>query len=567
MAAVAGENIQVIRFRDTELFAKAFEIRRKVFVQEQGIPESLELDEHDLKSTHFVHFEGEKAVGTLRILPASSHGHVAKIGRLAVLKSARNNGTGRALMESAHSYLRKTRPEVKEVVIHAQTAVLGFYKGLGIRKFEKSQHKHFNCATATRMEDIWQVLIIVLPGAVSFLAVSFALLSIWVFDTDAKLAGKLRKAIGGKKLELLTPPEKAELALDFTLEENSSEWAVTGLLIADFTKSVGASFSFVYLFHGLEQSSLICRLQGNMLGWASVSSAFWNLAIAVFSVNVIGNTNTTSAGSKNPGKMARIIVFLLCSGGPALLSGLLHLYKAEPFSESEIGAYCMISPDLDDQRFYHHFLQIAWSSVVSFMLYIFAIFKVNELKNNVGLEQAAFSEQRARNLRNAMARLAFHASSIMILSMPIATARILQYFGYDVSDLALRISFGIFMLTGFFNSLIFLIKKDIWRRYLNLFGFIRKDPGAAKAGQRESVASPFFRRSVSSHRSTESGTIGRTNSRDIYTEIQTYGVDGTKESKNENFSHLSYSSRPSYYPNSSLYSASECETSPFKSRT
>lgn len=84
-----------------------------------------------MKSTHFVHFEGEKAVGTLRILPASSHGHVAKIGRLAVLKSARNNGTGRALMESAHSYLRKTRPEVKEVVIHAQTAVLGFYKGLG----------------------------------------------------------------------------------------------------------------------------------------------------------------------------------------------------------------------------------------------------------------------------------------------------------------------------------------------------------------------------------------------------------------------------------------------------
>src|SRR5579862_3146483 len=50
------------------LLEAAFELRREVFVAEQGVPAELEIDELDPGATHLVAIIGQEVVGTLRIL-------------------------------------------------------------------------------------------------------------------------------------------------------------------------------------------------------------------------------------------------------------------------------------------------------------------------------------------------------------------------------------------------------------------------------------------------------------------------------------------------------------------
>jgi predicted GNAT family N-acyltransferase len=98
-------------------------IRFAVFVEEQGVPREIELDEMDERSLHALVFENEKPVGTGRLLP---DGH---IGRMAVLKAWRGRGIGgqilRALMDKARS--RGDR----EVVLSAQVHATAFYRAHG----------------------------------------------------------------------------------------------------------------------------------------------------------------------------------------------------------------------------------------------------------------------------------------------------------------------------------------------------------------------------------------------------------------------------------------------------
>ena len=71
-------------------------IRRRVFIDEQNVPEDMEWDEHDSAALHFLVTEAEgKVVGCARLLP---DGH---FGRMAVLVAWRNKGVGRALLQAA----------------------------------------------------------------------------------------------------------------------------------------------------------------------------------------------------------------------------------------------------------------------------------------------------------------------------------------------------------------------------------------------------------------------------------------------------------------------------------
>jgi predicted GNAT family N-acyltransferase len=68
-------------------------IRTTVFVEEQNVPAEMEIDDWDPQCVHAVAFDSEgMALGTGRLLP---DGH---IGRMAVLKSARGDGVGSALL-------------------------------------------------------------------------------------------------------------------------------------------------------------------------------------------------------------------------------------------------------------------------------------------------------------------------------------------------------------------------------------------------------------------------------------------------------------------------------------
>jgi ElaA protein len=119
--------IESTRLEDPR-FAHIREIRRCVFVQEQGVSPANEFDDTDREAVHFLAWLDGAAVGTARLY---AEGDVARIGRVAVLASVRGRGVGSAIMEQA--LLEARRLGYDEVVLHAQTRVRSFYERLGFR--------------------------------------------------------------------------------------------------------------------------------------------------------------------------------------------------------------------------------------------------------------------------------------------------------------------------------------------------------------------------------------------------------------------------------------------------
>jgi predicted GNAT family N-acyltransferase len=98
-------------------------IRFAVFVEEQGVPREIELDEQDALSLHAVAFEDHKPVATGRLLP---DGH---IGRMAVLKEWRGRGIGGLLLQRLME--RAKQRGDSEVALSAQVHAVAFYRAHG----------------------------------------------------------------------------------------------------------------------------------------------------------------------------------------------------------------------------------------------------------------------------------------------------------------------------------------------------------------------------------------------------------------------------------------------------
>ncbi len=115
---------------DREL-KSAFEVRRQVFVEEQGISEDLELDEYDSEALHMVVKDKGRVIGTARVRFLATE--QAKLERMAVLRPFRRRGIGRGIISFLNEELK--RRQVRQVVLHAQYPVVAFYKSCG---FEES---------------------------------------------------------------------------------------------------------------------------------------------------------------------------------------------------------------------------------------------------------------------------------------------------------------------------------------------------------------------------------------------------------------------------------------------
>lgn len=102
-------------------------IRFAVFVDEQGVPAALEMDDRDPACLHVLAFVNGEPVGTGR-LDTALHG---KVGRVAVTAPSRRRGVGRAVMEALHATAR--RHGLPAVWCNAQVAAVPFYERLGYR--------------------------------------------------------------------------------------------------------------------------------------------------------------------------------------------------------------------------------------------------------------------------------------------------------------------------------------------------------------------------------------------------------------------------------------------------
>jgi len=98
-------------------------IRYEVFVDEQNVPEELEIDGLDGEAKHVLAFVDEVPIGTGRIL---SDGH---IGRVAVLKNYRGLGIGKSIMKELVKCAQDL--SLKKVWLSSQWHAHSFYLDLG----------------------------------------------------------------------------------------------------------------------------------------------------------------------------------------------------------------------------------------------------------------------------------------------------------------------------------------------------------------------------------------------------------------------------------------------------
>jgi len=104
-----------------------FEVRKRVFVEEQGILDSLVFDDHDREALHMVVKDGQRVIGTARVIFLNAN--QAKLERMAILEPFRRRGIGKKIISFLDEELRNR--QIQLVVLHAQSGVVEFYKLCG----------------------------------------------------------------------------------------------------------------------------------------------------------------------------------------------------------------------------------------------------------------------------------------------------------------------------------------------------------------------------------------------------------------------------------------------------
>ena len=118
-----------------EALQAALALRVKVFVDEQKVPSDEEVDHYDalpessVGALHVLTSGDNQALGTGRLIYAKDPKEPAKIGRVAVSRSARGLGVGRAVMERLH--LEAKKRGVMVIELGAQLHAIPFYEKLG----------------------------------------------------------------------------------------------------------------------------------------------------------------------------------------------------------------------------------------------------------------------------------------------------------------------------------------------------------------------------------------------------------------------------------------------------
>jgi predicted GNAT family N-acyltransferase len=126
---------------DVEL-KEAFEVRRQVFVREQGISEDLVFDGHDKEALHMVVKDGGRVIGSARVQFLADK--QAKLERMAILERYRRKGIGKEMLLFLDAIWKDK--QVQQVIIHAQLEVVPFYKLYGFNElglpFREAGIKH-----------------------------------------------------------------------------------------------------------------------------------------------------------------------------------------------------------------------------------------------------------------------------------------------------------------------------------------------------------------------------------------------------------------------------------------
>lgn len=121
--------MEIIKITTNEELNQSLSIRKKVFVEEQQVPEEIEIDAFDqLNGTcsHVLLSVDKVAVGTGRVRLVDNYG---KLQRVAILPDYRKHGFGKIIilkLEELAQELGATKSK-----LDAQVHAIGFYEKLG----------------------------------------------------------------------------------------------------------------------------------------------------------------------------------------------------------------------------------------------------------------------------------------------------------------------------------------------------------------------------------------------------------------------------------------------------
>jgi len=121
--------MSTIRITENTDLKMAFEIRKSVFVEEQGVPLADEFDQFDSLdglAEHILAYYDDKPVGTGRIRWVDDLG---KLERICILESYRKFGLGKVIIKALE--VIAVEKGITKVKLHGQTHAKGFYEKLG----------------------------------------------------------------------------------------------------------------------------------------------------------------------------------------------------------------------------------------------------------------------------------------------------------------------------------------------------------------------------------------------------------------------------------------------------
>ncbi|WP_342525991.1 GNAT family N-acetyltransferase [Chryseomicrobium sp. FSL W7-1435] len=116
-----------LKVQTSQHYQDALHIRRTVFIEEQGVPAHLEIDEFEDSAIHFVAYEEDQPIGAGRFREYEAG--IAKVERICVLPNFRGKNVGNALMDEIESSA-KLQGYVS-LKLNSQSTAIPFYEKRG----------------------------------------------------------------------------------------------------------------------------------------------------------------------------------------------------------------------------------------------------------------------------------------------------------------------------------------------------------------------------------------------------------------------------------------------------
>ena len=118
-------NLLKLNFNDKE-FSHVRDIRESVFYDGLGISKQKLFDKNDESCDHFLIFDGQKIVGSVRILSMEK---IVKLERMAILKNFRTKNHGRNCIFQLKEYY--SAHGFSQIILDSIYSVREFYKKCG----------------------------------------------------------------------------------------------------------------------------------------------------------------------------------------------------------------------------------------------------------------------------------------------------------------------------------------------------------------------------------------------------------------------------------------------------